>query len=170
MMLAPDDPRWSELVASFELAARRLEQAPAYYGDIHGGWLDEWLAGATTPPPTTWWLDNVARTKLDAGATIERIRVHEDPPTPCQQWLRWMSASTVDAGERHHYLTRRVADEAGLGRAGDWWLLDNRLAVVYHSDDQGRRTGVEIVEDAAAISELDRWWRVALDLATNKAT
>lgn len=60
-----------------------------------------------------------------SGRTMDRVRVHDNPPTDSQRWLRWLGKWNSDAGEQIAYLDRSVAIEAGLvpaeGFGDDFW-------------------------------------------------
>lgn len=157
------DAEWLALVKAYKRTAFRLEQAPAYLADIRSGALDSWLAGATAPPSANPWTEMVAA-KAAAGARMERVRVYCDPPTPYQEWNRWASAANVAAGEVQHYISWADAVDAGLVDAGDWWLLDDELLVVFHFEGL-ERVAVEVVEDAARLIDARQWWQVAVQLA-----
>lgn len=44
-----------------------------------------------------------------------------------------------------------AATEHGLTTAGDWWLLDSELLIVFHFDGY-ERTGVEVTDDALRVA------------------
>lgn len=144
--------------------ALRLEQAPIYPSDVTGGALNAWLGGETDPlapgasfDPGHPWFDLVA-THAVAGHPVTRIRVHQEPPTPYQRWIRWAGALNVVAGERIGYVSRAVADAAGVSVAsGDWWLLDDKL-IVYTFDPRWSGTA-ELVDDGERLAAALTAWR-----------
>ena len=156
------DSRWlTEVVLAYRQTAYRLEQATIYPSDVHGGAMDAWLAGETTPPPASEWSSMVAR-HVAEGKRMERVRVFDVPPTPYQEWERWISRRNVLAGEVQRYMDRPVADEIGLTEyGGDWWLLDGRVLVTFHFDGL-RQSSVEVTEDLRVVSEAAHWWAVAV--------
>ena len=152
MIYAPDDPAWLTVVQSFEWSAIRLEQQPAYLADVRSGGLDAWLCGATQPPGDDDWSQMVAA-KVSGGASIRRVRVFEDTPTPYQQWIRWASAKNVEAGEQQRYLSRSHANSLGITadrmHPADFWVLDGLTTVIFHFDDApGQLTSVEATLDS----------------------
>ena len=158
---------WLELLLGFQTSALHVEQHPSYASD----WatMHAWLAGSTTPPPhdpaDPWTA--ATRPKLQGGARLERVRLHQDPPTPYQQWLReWASPRRIQAGERHWYLTWPQAEALGLvpvpptpGR--DWWLLDGSWLLVFTHDDTGHLVGAERSDNPSLVAQAQAWWDTA---------
>lgn len=156
-----DSDRWLAIVRSYATTAYRLEQAKIYPADVRAGAMDAWLAGDTTPRPSTDWSRMVAAHMAD-GKRIERVRVFEDSPTTYQQWLRWASRKDVVAGEIHRYMNRSAADQLGLSAdGGDWWLLDDERLVVFHFDGLNQ-SHVEVIDDTDRVAEAIRWWDLAV--------
>lgn len=156
------------LVRAYRRTAHRLEQAKVYLGDVRSGSLDAWLAGAIAPRTANPWTEMVAA-KTATGSRMERVRMHDDPPTPYQKWLRWASASNIAAGEIQRYVSRADAVDAGLADAGDWWLIDDELLIVFHFEGI-ERVAVEVVDDAGRVTEARGWWRIATDLSSGAMT
>ena len=151
MILAPDPAdAWLAHVTSYQRSLLRLEQQPAYVVDAHSGAMDQWLAGGPALPsegPEDPWCRMVRQRLAATGATVDRIRVLEEPPTRYQQWLVEASSENVDAGESIRYLNRSEADTAGItADAGDWWLVDRRLLVQFTFEGT-RLEHVEVAED-----------------------
>jgi hypothetical protein len=100
---------------------------------------------------------------------MERVRVHDDPPTPYQQWERWVGSWNIRAGETLRYMTRARAHEVGLLPAAgdvDWWLLDSNRLIAMRFDTQGRRVATELVRDPATVVQACAW----RDLAVHHST
>lgn len=128
---------WLSIVTGFERSLRRLEQSSVYRHDLSDKSFARWSGGQPACIPfqdDTEWIEMV-RAKTAAGATIERVRIIDDPMTPYQTWLIPASSEIVAAGEVHKYVTRRVAAEVlGVHRAdGDWWLVDDTTLVFFDS-------------------------------------
>jgi len=159
-------------LAGFEHTAFRLELQCRYREPSEADTLARFLAGApqnpTEVPALAAWFEQVRRL-VDSGRRIERVRIHEDPPTPYQRWERWIGAWNIRAGERIRYLTRARAHEIGLlpatGRT-DWWLLDSNRLIAMSFDAAGNRLSDELVTDPAAVVQACRW----RDLAVHHST
>ncbi len=125
------DDEFADAFRTFATTAFRLELQPAYAEPVEQETVAKFLAGQPERPSDVpgirEWLEQVSQMARE-GRRIERVRVHEDPPTDYQRWERWAGQWNVDAGEMIHYLTRRQAEDAGLLPAvggDDWWLLDS---------------------------------------------
>lgn len=72
----------------------------------------------------------------------------------------------VAAGEIQRYMTRPTADQLGISEhAGDWWLLDGRMLVVFTFDADRNRT-VEVTDDLTRVAEAARWWDLVVANST----
>jgi hypothetical protein len=153
------EDQFGDLLRSFEQQAFRLELQPAYSEPMEAATLARFHAGQPEPPTEVpglkAWFDQVAALTA-AGKHIQRVRVHEDPPTQYQQWERWIGQWNIAAGETLRYMTRSEAISAGLlPSAGtlDWWLPDSRRLITMTFDDQGRRIWNELVEEPNAVRQ-----------------
>lgn len=152
-----------QLQLTFTSTAKRLEQHPIYVSDVHTGGIDRYLAGEVGPDD--WrteqnpWTDHVRR-HAAAGRYYQRVRIHEDPPTPYQQIMRQASKANVLAGEHQRYLTRPQADALGITPDhGDWWIFDDTTMVLYHVASDWTQLA-ELITDQPTIAEaLDTWHR-----------
>ncbi|GIG62281.1 hypothetical protein Lfu02_66530 [Longispora fulva] len=134
--------------------------------------MARFLAGDPQPPTEVPeladWFTQVAKL-TGQGKRIERVRVHEDPPTDYQRWERWIGTWNTGAGETIRYLTRRRAHEVGLLPAAgnfDWWLLDSHRLIVMRFDDTGHRLSNELITDPANLVQALAW----RDLAVRHST
>lgn len=154
---------WTEELWNYERTAFRLELQPAYSVGEEAD-VERFAAGDRTPPNWDYWCGRVAAARL-AGKRIERVRVFEDPPTIYQEWLRWASRLTAEAGEDIRYMTRRQAFEVGLlpsaGGLDDWWLFDSSRLMVMRFDEVGHLLTSEIVDDPERVAEACTWWDLA---------
>lgn len=127
--------------------------------------------GDTAPPVTIPhfqnWYDRVQQ-NVSAGCPISRVRIHQNPPSKYQQYMRWLGIWNARAGEVITYLTEQQATELGLlqDATTDWWLLDAgtpqaRLIVMYFDDD-GRRIKNELVTDPVAVQQATAWRDLAV--------
>lgn len=164
--LANDD-----LDAAFHTFARsafRLELQPAYVEAVERDTVSRFLAGTPQPPIEVeafrQYFDLI-RSYVAAGKTIERVRVHNEPPTDYQRWERWAGQWNVEAGEVIDYLTRQQAHDIGLLPAAgdkDWWLLDDERLIEMAFDDEGHRINTELVTDDEAVEQARAWRHLAV--------
>jgi transcriptional regulator with XRE-family HTH domain len=154
---------FAEQLRSFSDSAFRLELQPAYLEPVEREGLAKFLAGHPEPPTEIpgldSWFEQIAELTRQ-GKRVERVRVHEDPPTGYQQWARWASRWSIAAGEVIRYLTRATAHEIGLLPADsdrDWWLLDSDRLIVMSFDAEGRRIRNTLVTDHATVAQACAW-------------
>lgn len=162
------DAEFDEALRSFEQTAFRLELQPAYAEPSEYDTVAKFLAGTAEPPTEVEglrvWFDQVA-SLTQQGKRIERVRVHEDPPTDYQRWERWIGAWNVAAGEMIRYMTRARAYEVGLLPAAgdiDWWLLDFNRLITMHFDGDGHRLRNELITDPVAVEQACAWRDLAI--------
>lgn len=120
----------------------------------------------TEVPDFVAWCDQI-RDQTARGVRIERVRVHQDPPTDYQRWVRWVGRWNEEAGEVMHYTTPQRVAAVGLDAAGpdDWWLLDDTALIRMAYEEPGVATSY-LVTDPAELSKAREWWRLALRAAT----
>lgn len=169
-LLSDDD--WAEQLRRFDRTAFRFECQPAYAEAEEAETVRRFLAGSPQPatevPELRAWFEQVAGL-VAHGRRIERVRVHDDPPTPYQRWVRWIDQWNAAAGEVIGYLTRASAQAAGLGPAltgVDWWLMDEQRLIVMRFDAVGRRVENELVDDPVRVAQACAWRDLAVRLAT----
>lgn len=154
-LLSEDE--WAQQLSDYEHTAFRFEQQPEYWEPSEEATINRFLAGDPEPPDAVpglrAWFEQVAH-QVAEGKRITRVRVHDNPPTAVQRWLRSIDAWNTQAGETMRYLTRRRAHEIGLlPNAGrhDWWLFDSCRLVVMRFDDRGHRIENELITDSAQV-------------------
>jgi hypothetical protein len=162
---------FGELLRTFERTAFRLELQPAYNEPVERETVARFLAGDPEPPTAVPglapWFDQVARLTAE-GRRIERVRVHEDPPTPYQRWERWVGQWNIRAGEVIRYLTRAEAHEIGLLPAAgnvDWWLLDSSRVILMRFDDEQHLVESELLDDPVVVAQACAWRDLAVHYA-----
>ena len=161
------DAEFWENLHDFQHSAFRLELQLDYREPGETDLADAWLSGEEVDPETdpglAEWFRSV-RTHVTAGRTVERVRVHEDPPTDYQRWERWLGRWNTAAGETLRYLTRARAYDIGLLPAAgeeDWWLYDDaRLLVMRFAE--GRRVENEIITDHETVHQACEWRDLAV--------
>lgn len=127
-----------------------------YDADYENESLRKFLAGEDDDLP--WMQDWLAmiRSATKAGKRFTRVRVVSVPLSDYSRFGVWCSQFTNGAGEDIRYLTRDVADAAGLP-SHDYWLFDSRHLVRMHFDAGDSFLGAEIVEDTAEIVQHNYW-------------
>ena len=148
--------------------AYRFELQPFYTVDGEQASFQRFLEGRPVSPldvaEDRAWLDMV-KAHVAKGRRMERVRIHQDPPTEYQRWMRWRGAFNTEAGETIHYLTVSEATRAGLLNSvapRDWWFFDdNRLMVLTHNPE-GRRIHTELITDETELSKARALWDLAV--------
>jgi hypothetical protein len=172
-----DPTEFAVQLRGFSYTAFRLELQRQYHEEGEPEAVAKFLAGhpepATANPGLRDWYAQVEQ-QTSQGRRVERVRVHDDPPTDYQRWERWIDTWNVDAGETIHYLTRDRAQEIELlpaagtlnpsraAGAVDWWLLDSNRLIVMHFDEVGRRLHNELVVDPAMVVQACAWRDLAI--------
>lgn len=160
---------FGQLLDGVEHTAFRLELQPAYREPSEADSVAAFVAGKPTDPfgmdGAREWYDAVSRIVRNGGR-VERVRVHDDPPTDYQRWLRWLDERfNAPAGELIRYLFREQAHDIGLlpdAAGADWWLLDSHQLIQMKFDHTGRRTHTELASDPAAVVQANKWRDLAV--------
>ncbi len=167
---------FGELFRGYERTAFRLELQRQYSEPIEADTFAKFVAGDPQPPTEVpelaAWFTQV-REQTTRGLRMERVRVHEDPPTDYQRWERWIGAWNIASGEVMRYMTRAKAREVGLLPAAgdkDWWLLDETQLIVMTFDGEGRRLSMELITDQADIDQACTWRDLAIRHSTLETT
>lgn len=152
---------FDELFRSFTRSAIRLETRAQYTTDAEREPLRRFLAGE--PVPLDWfapWVADVSAATA-AGRTFRRVRVFTDPLPNYLLFELWVCQYNAAAGEDIRYLHADRAAELNLP-AYDYWLFDDeRLALMYFTDD-GTPLGAQLVTDAATVRSHGRWLEQAV--------
>lgn len=175
-MTALTQDQWAEQLRTFRYTAFRLELQPAYREDYETDTVARFLAGNPEHPTASAglreWFAQVAEQSAQ-GKRVERVRIHEDPPTAYQRWERWIDPWNIEAGENIRYLTRARAHDIGLlpgAGPGDWWLLDSNRLMVMHFDAVGNRIRNELITDPAIVVQACAWRDVAIHYSAPSMT
>jgi hypothetical protein len=151
---------------AFTHSAFRLELQANYVEAGEDDPIPAFVAGTPQAPSNELrdWFEQIA-VATRAGKHVQRVRVQAEPPTPYQQWERWLGQWNTAAGEDIRYLSRRQAARIGLLPAAgttDYWLLDDRLLILMHFDEAGHRTGNEITDDPEPVEQARQWRNLAV--------
>jgi hypothetical protein len=125
-----------KLFESFRRSAFRLETLPEYRVPQDVESLKAFRNGESRPQgrDDRPWLTTVHRA-IARGAQMHRVRLVETPLTDYQRFqFSWGYQENTDAGEEISILDY---EPDGLLRV-DFWLFDDRTAVVLEYDDAGR--------------------------------
>jgi hypothetical protein len=160
--------RFLDELHDFEHTAFRLELQRTYVESHEDPVVDAFLAGNPidphVDPELALWFERITA-HVAQGKTVSRVRVQESPPTPYQQWERWLDRWNTEAGETITYLTRQCAYEIGLLPAAgtnDWWLLDSKRLLLMRFDEAGHRIRNEVVTDPATVVQACAWRDLAV--------
>jgi hypothetical protein len=162
------DAEFNDALHSFDRTAFRLELQDSYLvaeeADLFAAFLRGSPPPATTVPELAEWYRRIAE-HIRQGRCVERVRVQQDPPTPYQQFERWLDRWNIEAGETMQYLTRQRAHEIGLLPAAgriDWWLLDDERLILIQFDEIGRPIQNEMTTDPATVTLVREWRDLAV--------
>ena len=162
------EAQFGRLLSGFEREALHWEAQGTYDIGIEQAAYEAFLAGRPLPPSEVdWWQDwlNQVERQVQAGKTMRRVRVLDEPHTAYQRFELWTGPWHAEAGERIWYLPRARAQAVNLPLAVDWWRLDGQQLIVTTFTD-GKITGKELHTDPAVISFHLSWWHLALSIAT----
>lgn len=155
--MTPDD--LSRLYRTFERYAWRLETRDVYAVPGEDADFDDFLAGrpvAPRNPDNSGWLANVAAARAD-HRVFARVRLVGFPITDYTRFEFLGYPENIAAGEEVRIIDRRwltPADDAWTHQ--DFWLFDDRIAVLQHYDDAGRFLGVSAAPDVRPYVEIRR--------------
>ncbi|MEU4236812.1 DUF6879 family protein [Actinoplanes sp. NPDC026619] len=159
---------FAEQLRDYQQTAYRFEVQPFYTVDGEQESFQRFLEGRPVSPldveEDRAWLERVRRQTAE-GRRMARVRVHKDPPTDYQRWMRWRGDFNTAAGEAIHYLTVERATEAGLLSAvaiRDWWFFDDSRLMVLTHDPGGRRIHTELITDETELDRARALWDLAL--------
>ena len=151
--LLPIGPEWRALFETFEHTAFRLEVRDAYNVPSEDEPLRRFLEGDADPGWLSDWLIDI-RKDTDSGKVYRRVRVVSLPLSDYGRFGLTFSKYNNDAGEDIRYLSRDDADELPTF---DYWIFDSRTVAKMHFGDQDNLLGFELIEEPAAVVELNYW-------------
>lgn len=159
-----DRDTFGQLFATFKHTAWRLETRRGYASDRQDPDFQTYLATGSSPcdPNESWFVNIKAQT--DAGKTVGRVRVADDPPTTEQRFLLDYARHNAAAGEDIRYLWRKDAHRSALP-AEDFWIFDSRIVALLHFDDEDTLLDIELITEPAQVVR----YAVARDAAMHHA-
>ncbi|MBJ7903396.1 hypothetical protein IF655_08785 [Streptomyces sp. DSM 110735] len=145
-----DRDTFRRLFQTFEHTAWRLETRRGYASDRQDPDFQAFLAtGSSLCDPDEPWFINI-KAQTDAGKTVGRVRVADNPPTTEQLFLLDYARHNAAVGEDIRYLWRADAERAALP-AEDFWIFDSRLVALLHFDDDDNLLNIELITEPAEV-------------------
>jgi len=141
-----DVPALHRLVNGFTTrSAWRLETRRRYAGNETDPAYDQWRRGQKSQWDSTSPYAHAVRARADHGATTERVRIIDDPPTESQRYLLAHAIGHAELlGETVLCLPRPQAERIALP-AEDWWLFDTGLVAALRYNDGDRLLGASVI-------------------------
>jgi hypothetical protein len=164
-----DEQQFGAHLAGIAHTAFRLELQPAYSEPCEEALLAAFTRGERPDPREAvpelrdWY--GLVTWMAAGGKRIERVRVQDDPPTPYQEFERWLDQWNIPAGEVMRYMTRDTACITGLLPAAgdaDWWLLDSSRLIVMRFDGQHHRISNELITRPETVVQACAWRDLAI--------
>nr|WP_258038096.1 MULTISPECIES: DUF6879 family protein [unclassified Streptomyces] len=145
-----DRVTFRRLFETFEHTAWRLETRRGYASDRQDPDFQAFLTTGSSPcDPDEPWFASI-RAQTDAGRTVGRVRIADDPPTTEQLFLLDYTRHNAAFGEDIRYLWREDAARSGLP-AEDFWIFDSRLVALLHFDDADNLLHIELITEPAEV-------------------
>lgn len=160
-----DAEEFARLFRDFEHSAWHLETRRGYASDRDES-FEQFLKTGTVAweaDMNSEWHQNI-RHQVDAGKSIGRVRVVDNPPTDGQRFLLGYAACNAATGEDVGCLWRADAERLRL-LDEDFWIFDSRLVVVLHFDDNDELASYEAKTEPAEVVR----YSIARDAAVHHA-
>jgi hypothetical protein len=155
-----------ELLRSADRSVFRLETLDRYTVSAEDEDYQRWSRGESPPPIGGHpWFDDVVRAAAMAGKRWERVHVVRPPLSDYLRFeFEYGYTRSEQAGEGCHILEVAEGEHAPVP-ALDFWLVDDKAAVLMHYDAEGRVLDRELVTDPDAVGDLCRRRDLTLQLA-----
>ncbi|MGA4849304.1 DUF6879 family protein [Streptomyces sp. G5(2025)] len=146
-------PAFDELFHRSQEAAVHLEMRDGYMRS-DAAFID-WSAGKVIDPAERWrdWLA-IVKEAAARGIVVRRARIVSEPVS---DYIRFEHSVTeglnIKAGEDVGWLPRRLATDLALP-GNDFWVFDQRVALINHFDGNGDALEHEYTEDPRLVSFL----------------
>ncbi|MFD7510308.1 DUF6879 family protein [Streptomyces sp. NPDC059853] len=146
----------------------RLEGLSSYKVDVEQPRLRAYLAGepyASHAAPSPWY-EEIER-RVREGIAFRKVRVLAGPLSEYERWeCEWSYTATERLGQRTFIIDRSEVDTLPELPPFDWWMMDGRVVLRMHYDNQGRFLGASAIDDPEEVAAYVRLRDQALDLAT----
>jgi hypothetical protein len=155
-----------DLLRSAKRSVFRLETLDRYTVSAEDEDYRRWSRGQPPPPIGGHpWFDDVVRAATHAGKRWERVHVVRPPLSDYLRFeFEYEYTRSEQAGEDCRILEVAEGDHAPVPVL-DFWLVDDKAAVLMHYDAEGRVLDRELVIDADAVEDLGRRRDLTLKLA-----
>ncbi|MFF2808647.1 DUF6879 family protein [Streptomyces sp. NPDC058000] len=146
-------PTFEALFGSCRRSAVHLEMRDGYMRSDPA--FIDWAADKVIDPAERWrdWLDTVKQA-TERGVSVRRARIVSEPVS---DYIRFEHSVTeglnINAGEMVGWLPRREATSLALP-GNDYWVFDDKTALVNHFDGNGDSLHHEYSEDPHLVSFL----------------
>ncbi|MFB4424163.1 DUF6879 family protein [Streptomyces sp. QL37] len=143
-----DRATFRRLFEAFEHTAWRLETRRGYASDRQDPDFQAFLAIGSSPcDPNDPWFVNI-KAQTDAGKTVGRVRIADNPLTTEQRFLLDYTRHNAAVGEDIRYLWRADATDLPVE---DFWIFDSRIVALLHFDDQDNMLDIELITEPAEV-------------------
>ncbi|MFB6440736.1 DUF6879 family protein [Streptomyces sp. NPDC056411] len=146
-------PTFEELFRRCERSAVHLEMRDGYMRSDPA--FIDWSRGQVIEPAERWrtWLD-IAKEATGRGVSVRRARIVSEPVS---DYIRFEHSVTdglnIKAGEEVGWLPRQRATALALP-GNDYWVFDDKAALINHFDGAGEALEAEYTEDPHLVSFL----------------
>jgi len=160
----------SELDPYFDTIRReafRLEALPAYAVPVESAGLRAYLAGEPYQKSETGQQFNeYVRSQVEAGVSWRRLRVMHGPLSDYERWeCEWGYTQSEQHGHHTFVLDLAEIPEPPPLPAYDWWMLDERVVLRFHYDQDGQFRGADPIDEPGKVAEHVRYRDTALAAA-----
>lgn len=156
----------ANLFARCQSSAFRLQRQAAYLVEEEADDFKRFLSGI--PFPTVDddpWLKTIER-KAKAGIVITNLHVLPHRLTPYLRYaIDWSYVFRHLVGERILFIEETEARRCDPPARQDFWLFDDRLAVVMRYDPEGRFISAEAVEEPTEVERYQSIERAVVECA-----
>lgn len=136
--------QFARLFDNFQHSAWHLEMRGRYAVDEVTDTYAQFVRGeAPTWDLSTPWSLGI-RAKTEDGASVGRVRIVDDPPTPGQLYLLAHAEKNAALGEDIRNMWRSDAQRVNLPDE-DFWIFDSHIVAVCIFDDDDNLTGAELI-------------------------
>ncbi|BAJ29804.1 hypothetical protein KSE_40100 [Kitasatospora setae KM-6054] len=112
-------------------------------------WLEDRRLDLDDPESQEW--RTLVRSAVDRGVEVRRARIVSEPVSDYIRFEHEITAPhNVKAGEQVRWLPRRLATDLALP-GNDFWIFDDRLALINHFSGDGDWADTETVTDPAVV-------------------
>ena len=146
-----------QLYRTFTRYAWRLEARDVYGVPDENARLQAFLAGRPVPPSSSKsaWTE-MTLSAAAAERPFSRVRMVGHPITDYTRWEFSVYPENIAGGEEVRVLDRTLLPDEDPLWDVDFWLFDDKVAVIQNYDEQGHYLGPELAPDVARYVALRR--------------